>query len=116
LPFLAVISDKERILHIGIGKNISQTKMKEIISLITHYHKEWVSILLTNIELSPDTKKNNEQDQITKAIATSNNRLVEIFHKTLHTLKKKPEVIAYVNPGDFEEKSSLMTRYVCVVG
>lgn len=101
MPFLAVISDRERILHIGIGKNISQTKMKEIISLITHHHKEWVSILLTNIELPPNTKKNNEQNQITKAMATSEDRLVGIFHKTLHTLKKKPEVIAYVNPGDF---------------
>lgn len=116
LPFLRVITETEELLHISIGKNISQAKQKKLISRIQNHMDTYSIVLLTNIELTQTGKKANEQKQIADSIEKSKDPLVGIFHQTLDLNKKKGEIIAYVNPGDFGAKEASETRYVCVVG
>lgn|SRR5574344_2966325 len=116
LPFLRVITDTEEFLHISIGKEIDQTKVKRLITRIKHRMPDCNVVLLTNIELKKAGKKANEQNQIAASIEQPNAPLVHIFQKILGMAKKKPEIIAYVNPSDFGVKSSIGTRYICAVG
>jgi hypothetical protein len=75
---------------------------------------------LTNIELDKPaiSKKTDEQNKIAKTIQAVSQKtpLITVFQKTLSFHKKNPEIIAYVNPGDFGKPTSLTTRYVCAVG
>jgi len=119
LPFLRVITQTEEFLHISVGKNISETQIKKLISQTKKHAHDHNVVLLTNIELTTKpAKKTDEQKQITKSMEQTfpKNPVVNIFQKLLASQKKKAQIIAYVNPGDFGEKSSLMTRYVCAVG
>lgn len=119
LPFLKVITDTQELLHISIGKELSQIPKKKLINRIKNHIHDYNIVLLTNIELAPSsiTKKIDEQKQLSALIQKkTDNRIVEIFQEILKSQKKKPEIVAYVNPGDLGAKSSLRTRYVCAVG
>lgn len=116
LPFLRVITETEELLHISIGSNISQAKQKKLISRIQNHMNAYSIVLLTNITLTQTGKKANEQKQIADSIEKSKDPLVDIFHQTVDLTKKKREIIAYVNPGDFGVKEASEMRYVCVVG
>jgi len=119
LPFFRVITETNELLHISVGDKISPIQMKNIISWIKTQIQEYNIILLTNIELSKSTasKKSDEQKQIAKIIETwLSTPLLSIFQNICKSQKKKPEIIAYVNPGDFGKTTSLATRYICAVG
>ena len=119
LPFLRVITETESFVHISVGNNISQLQIKKVISQIKKHAHDHNIVLLTNIELTTTpTKKADEQKQIAKVMeqASPKDPLIHIFQQLVHFQKKKPEIIAYVNPGDFGVKSSIATRYVCAVG
>ncbi len=116
LPFLRVITDTEEIIHISVGKNITQEKLKKILHWIKKHISDYTIVLLTNIELDQSTKKVQEQEEILKIVEKSSIPLLVLFQKILSTQKKKPEIIAYVNPGEFWGQSSKTTRYICAVG
>ena len=105
LPFLRTVTETDEILHISIGNTISQTQIRKAISWINKNFKTHNIVILTNIELSKTTKtkKSDEQNQIAKIIQTVSlsTPLLTIFQKILTSQKKKPEIVAYVNPGDF---------------
>ncbi len=120
LPFLRIITESNELLHISVWEKTSQTSLDKLLIWIKNNIQDYNIILLTNIELSSSTKskKSDEQKQIAKIIQTTSLTmpLLTIFHKTLDSQKKKPEIVAYVNPGDFGKTASLTTRYICAVG
>jgi len=120
LPFLRIIMENDELFHISIGKKISQTSLYKLTSWINNNIQDYNIVILTNIELSKTTKtkKSDEQNQIAKIIQTSSlsTPLLTVFQKILNLQKKKPEIVAYVNPGDFGKTPSLTTRYICAVG
>lgn len=120
LPFLRVITDTQQFVHISIGSKISQIQMKKLSSWIDNRMQEYNVVFLTNIDLPSSTKsrKSDEEKDIAKIIKTASlsTPLLAIFHKILDLQKKKPEIVAYVNPGDFGKPVSLTTRYICAVG
>lgn len=120
LPFLRTITETNKIIHISIGDKIPDTKTHKLIDWINKNFTEYNVVILANIELSSPTKskKTDEQWQIAKIIQTTSlsTPLLTIFQKILKVQKKKPEIVAYVNPSDFGKAKSLTTRYVCAVG
>ena len=120
MPFFRVITESETLLHISIGEKAAKASLDKLISWIKRHIQEYNIVLLTNIELSASKKsrKDDEQKEIARIIQTSSSSasLLTIFQKILDIHKKKPEIVAYVNPGDFGKTSSLTTRYVCAVG
>lgn len=120
LPFLRAITESDEIIHISIGDKTSEAKINKTISRIDKNFQASNIVILTNIELSTPakSKKADEQDQLAKIIQTPSlfAPLLTVFQKTLKLQKKKPEIIAYVNPGDFGKTWSLTTRYICAVG
>ncbi|MFA6255808.1 MAG: hypothetical protein WC606_01370 [Candidatus Absconditabacterales bacterium] len=130
LPFFRIITETKELVHIGIGERAPQIQMKKLLIWIQKHIQEYNIVLLTNIELSPSTKrskaksrkaeskKHEEHAQIAKIIQTYSlsTPLLTLFQKILKFQKSEPEIIAYVNPGDFSKNSSLTTRYVCAVG
>lgn len=119
LPFLRTITESDEIIHMSIGDNIGIIKTNKVICRINKIFKEYNIVILTNIELSKPakSKKSDEQTQIAKIIqkASVSTPLLTIFQKILSSQKKKPEIVAYVNPGDFGKTWSLTTRYICAV-
>lgn len=119
IPFFRVIIGNEKLLHISIGDNISQIQIKKLWLWIHKHINQYNVVILTNIELSKSmkSKKSEEQDQIAKIIQTKSQStpLLTTFQQILALQKKKPEIIAYVNPGDFGKTKSLTTRYICAV-
>jgi len=119
LPFLRTITESNEIIHISIGDKIAATQTTKVIQRINKNFNECNIVILTNIELSKPTKskKSDEQTQLAKIIQTASlsTPLLTIFHKILISQKKKPEIVAYVNPGDFGKTGSLTTRYICAV-
>jgi len=120
LPFLRVITNTKEIIHVSIGDTVTKIQIKKICTWIHTHVQEYNIVLLTNFELSPSTnlKKSDEHKQIVKSIETSSlaTPLLMIFQNILKFQKKKPEIVAYVNPGDFNKNGSLLTRYICAVG
>lgn len=120
LPFLRVITESSEVLHISIGEKATQTPINKLCTWITANIQEYNIVVLTNIELSQPakSKKTDEQNKLTKILQTysPNTPLLTLFQKILKSQKKKPEIVAYVNPGDFGKTWSLTTRYICAVG
>ncbi|EKD24949.1 MAG: hypothetical protein ACD_80C00144G0007 [uncultured bacterium (gcode 4)] len=120
LPFLRVITDIKQMIHIGIGDEAPQIQLKKLLTWINKNIQEYNIIFLTNIELSKPTqsKKSDEERQISKLVQTYSLTapLLTLFQKVLNVQKKKSEIIAYVNPGDFGKIWVSTTRYVCAVG
>ena len=120
LPFLRVITDNKELIHISLGEKISQIQIKKLLIWIKKESKDSNIVLLTNIELSksPTPKKTDEYKQILKYIKKppTLSPVVLLFQQILDLHKKTPEIVAYVNPGDFGKPKSLSTRYVCAVG
>jgi len=117
LPFLRTITDTKEILHVGVGDKISKNQNKKLSTWIKNNIQDYNIILLTNIEIPPSSKskKSDEQKQIEKLLQTWSTVLLELFHTIVANQKKKPEIIAYVNPSDFNKTWSLTTRYICAV-
>ena len=117
MPFIHIITKTEELIHIGIGKKTSTTSVNKLIVWIKKNIQEYNIVLLTNIEISSSTKsrKSDEHAQIAKYIQTSPTPLLTLFKKIGDIQKKKPEIIAYVNPENFGKTTSLMTRYICAV-
>jgi len=119
LPFLRTITESDEIIHISIGDKITTTQTNKVIQRINKNFNECNIVILTNIELSKPakSKKSDEQTQLAKIIqkASLSTPLLTIFQKILISQKKKPEIVAYVNPGDFGKTWSLTTRYICAV-
>ncbi|MEI6672636.1 MAG: hypothetical protein WCL02_04855 [bacterium] len=119
LPFISVITENKEVLHISIGAKITKTKLQKAYTWIKNHEEEYTIIFLTNIELTQPAKsaKTDEQNKIAKVIQTpsENTPLLNIFQKIVNFKKKKPEIIAYVNPGDFGKPTSLTIRYICAV-
>ena len=120
LPFFRVITDTEELLHISIGDKTPPNSLNKLLTWIKNHIQEYNIVILTNIELSTSTtsEKIDEQQQIARYIQTSfpDMPLLTVFQEILNIQKKKPEIVAYVNPGDFSKPSSLTTRYICAVG
>lgn len=116
LPFIRVITENKEILSINIG---IQANIQKIYTWIKNNKDEYNIVCITNIEVTKTIKptKSDEQNKIVKIIQTNSEKtpLLTVFQKLLITQKKKPEIIAYVNPGDFAKHTSLTTRYVCAV-
>lgn len=119
LPFLRVVTNTESIHHVSIGNNTPVVSIKKLMLWIKKNMSKYNIVLLTNIDIigSVRSKKNDEEKQIAKLIQDplSNITILTLFQNILKLDKKKPEVIAYVNPGDFGKTWSLTTRYVCAV-
>ena len=101
---MRTITESNEIIHISIGEKTQEAKLNKIVSRIDKSFQEANIVILTNIELSKPakSKKADEQDQLAKIIQTSSSApLLTVFQKTLKLQKKKPEIVAYVNPGDF---------------
>jgi hypothetical protein len=117
---LRTITESDEIIHLSIGDKIQESKIDKTIHRINKNFQECNIVILTNIELATpvESKKTDEQKVLAKIIQTHmlSAPLLTIFQKTLKLQKKKPEIIAYVNPGDFAKNTSLTTRYVCAVG
>ncbi len=120
LPFLRIITEAKELWHISIGEKTPQSTLNKTYARIKKNIQEYNIVFLTNIELDkPATsKKIDEQNKIAKTIQAVSQKtpLITVFQKTLSFHKKKPEIIAYVNPSDFGKPTSLTTRYVCAVG
>ena len=105
LPFLRVVTNTESIHHVSIGNNMPVVSIKKLMLWIKKNMSEYNIVLLTNIDIlgSVRSKKNDEEKQIAKLIQDplSNITILTLFQNILKLDKKKPEVIAYVNPGDF---------------
>jgi ribosome biogenesis protein Tsr3 len=101
-----------------LGKKTSTTSLNKLTSWIKKNIQEYNIVLLTNIEISssPKSKKSDEHVQIAKYIQSSSTPLLTLFKKIGDIQKKKPEIIAYVNPQNYGKTASLMTRYICAVG
>jgi len=117
-PFLRVITDIKQIIHVGVGNKISPNQNKKLYTWIQKNIQEYNIVLLTNIEISLSSKspKHDEQKQIEKLIQTWSTSLLGLFHTILDKQKKRPEIVAYVNPWDFGKTASLTTRYICAMG
>ena len=119
LPFLRVITESDELFHVSLWEKISSASLNKLLLWIDDNIQDYNIVLITNIELSHPTKskKSDEQKQIAKIIGTpsSSNPLLTIFQKAIKSHKNKPEIVAYVNPGDFGKPWSLTTRYVCAV-
>ncbi|HBB04050.1 TPA: hypothetical protein DCZ39_04100 [Patescibacteria group bacterium] len=100
-----MITDIKQMIHIGIGDEAPQIQLKKLLTWINKNIQEYNIIFLTNIELSKPTqsKKSDEERQISKLVQTYSLTapLLTLFQKVLNVQKKKSEIIAYVNPGDF---------------
>lgn len=120
LPFLRIITESKQLFHISIGEKISKTAIDRVSTWINTHIQEYNIILLTNIELSKPakSKKTDEQNKLAKILETysPNTPLLTLFQNTLNAQKKKSEIVAYVNPGDFSKNWLLTTRYICAVG
>lgn len=107
LPFLRIITESKQLFHISIGEKISKTAIDRVSTWINVHIQEYNIILLTNIELSQPakSKKTDEQNKLAKMIETYSPKtpLLTIFQNILSTQKKKSEIVAYVNPGDFSK-------------
>lgn len=121
LPFLKVITETNEIINIGIGNQLTQKQLTKLLTWIKKHIDEYNIILLTNIELPlpSKSKKIDDQKQIAKLLTNSEvkrSHILTIFQKIVNFTKQKPEIVAYVNPGDFSKTWSLTTRYICAVG
>ena len=120
LPFIRTIMENKEFVHISIGEKTPQNILNRIAGWIKNNGEEYSIVLLTNIEVNTPakSKRTDEQNKIAKIIQTVSPKtpLLTIFQKILTAQKKKPEIIAYVNPGDFGKPTSLTTRYICAVG
>ena len=112
--------ENKELLHISIGEKTPQNILNKIAGWIKNNREEYSIVILTNIEVNTPakSKKIDEQNKIARIIQTVSSKtpLLTIFQKILTVQKKKPEIIAYVNPGDFGKPTSLTTRYICAVG
>lgn len=119
LSFIRTITDTEAFLHIGIGEKTPQIQITKLLTWIKNNIQDYNIVLLTNIELPISSKdsKINEHTQISKSMKTSSSpaSLLSLFQNILSLQKKKPEIIAYVNPGDIRKNWGINTRYVCAV-
>lgn len=120
LPFIRVIMDMDQIVYIGIGPQTSQTDRKRLCMWIKKHISEYVIVCLQNITIQNDksTKKVDEQKKIAKIIMdpkTKASQVIQIFREVSECMQQKPEIIAYVNPGDFGRTEVSDTRYVCTV-
>ncbi len=118
-PFLRVIMDVDTVIHISLGEDVSLTQTKKLISWMKNHGEEYNIVFLTNIELPPSimhNKKIDEHKQIMQGIKNTSlaSSLLTVFQKTLQLQKRKPDIIAYVNPKK-TSKNWISTRYVCVV-
>lgn len=108
LPFLRTITESNTLFHVSIGEKISQKAIHTFSSWIIANIQEYNIVLLTNIELSKPAKstKTDEQNKLAKILKTysPNTPLLTLFQKILSAQKKKSEIVAYVNPGDFSKK------------
>ena len=121
LPFLRVITEIEELVHVGIGSQITKKNLTYFLTWIKKHISTYNIVLLTNIELPPwpKSKKTDDQKYIVKLLTTPDIKhmpLLTIFQKITDFSKQKPEIVAYVNPGDFWVKWSMTTRYICAVG
>lgn len=120
LPFLRIITQSKEIVHMSIGKKTWESVLNKTSIWIKEHIHEYNIVFLTNIELpqANKSKKVDEHNKIAKIIQSVSSELplLSLFQKILHVQKKKLEIIAYVNPGDFGKPTSLTTRYVCAVG
>lgn len=120
LPFIRVIMEMDQILHIGIGPQMTQTDRKRLCTWIKKHISEYVVVCLQNITIqdTKNTKKTDEQKKIAKMIIdpkTKASQVIQIFREVSEYIQQKPEIIAYVNPGDFGRTEATDTRYVCTV-
>lgn len=122
MPFFRTITDTQELIHIGIGEKTPQIQIKKLLSWIHKNVDQYNVVCIANIELPPIKKPTKITTQEYKFIRThiqkssSTTSLVTIFQQIVATQKKKIEIIAYVNPGDFGKTKSLSTRYICAVG
>lgn len=120
LSFLRTITESKQLFHVSVGQKISQRAVAKFSTWLIKHIQEYNIIVLSNITLTklPKSPKTDEQNTLIKILKTYSPEtpLLSIFQKILTAQKKKSEIIAYVNPGDFNKKWSLTTRYVCAVG
>jgi len=121
LPFIRVITQTKEYIHISIGPKTPQSIIQNLLKWIKKNIADYTIVLLQNIEipLSTKIKKIDEEKKVAKMltdpkIKTAN--IVNLFKIINLYIDSKPEVIAYVNPSDFNKKLSFTTRYVCAVG
>lgn len=118
LAFLHVITQTTTVIHLAIGDRLSPTKINKLIRWMFEHIQEYNIVLLSNIQLPVKTRslKMNDQIKIARYIQTSSSiPILTIFQKLLALTKKRPKIIAYVSPWDFNKNISLFTRYVCAV-
>jgi len=121
LPFIRVITETEECLHISIGPQTAQTITQNLLKWIKKHISDYNVVVLNNIELTSSTKakKKDEEKEVAKIITDPKvkaSNLVKLFKNISTYTQQKPEIIAYVNPGDFGQKWLITTRYVCAVG
>ncbi len=120
LPFVRTITESKALFHISLGEKISQRAIHRVATWMIANIQEYNIVLLSNIKLSKPAKssKTDEQNKLAKIIKTYSPKtpLLTLFQEILSAQKKKSEIIAYVNPGDFGKNWPLTTRYVCAVG
>ncbi len=120
MPFFRMITDIEGVLHLSIGQKVTTSKVKALMNRIWKHKKEYAIAVITNIDVcqSSSKRKADEQKEIDEALQNRRKKsaLISIFKDLVAMHRRKPRVIAYVNPKDFNTSSSLTTRYVCAVG
>jgi len=74
LSFVRVILDIEECMHIAIGNTLSQTAQKRFLSWLARIHKDYLVVVLANVDvaISKSKKNNNEEKSIEKSIVGSN--------------------------------------------
>jgi uncharacterized protein YabN with tetrapyrrole methylase and pyrophosphatase domain len=107
LPFLSVITESNQLFHISIGEKVGQKALDKVAKRINTHMQEYNIVILSNIEVAKPakSKKTDEQNKIAKIIQTYSAKtpLLTLFQKILSAQKKKSEMVAYVNPGDFSK-------------
>lgn len=109
LPFMRVITQVEEYIHLGIGPQVTEAKYKNLLNRIKKNTTDYNVVLITNIEISSPsttTKKYDEQKVIANMIINPKiltSSLVQIFKSIQKITKQETELIAYVNPRDFEK-------------
>lgn len=120
LPFIRVIMEIDQILHIGIGPQTSQTDKERLYTWIKKHISEYVIVCLQNITIQniKSTKKADEQKKIAKMIIdpkTKASPVIQVFREVSGYIQQKPEIVAYINPGDFGRTEASDIRYICTV-
>lgn len=120
-PFFRTITDTQELIHIGVGGKTPLLQTKKLLSRIHKNIDQYNIVCIANIELFETKKgeKKNEQQALEKLLIGSkktDNNIIQLFTTISKYTHQKPQVIAYVNPSDFDKNTSLRTRYVCAVG